>query len=143
MSLRHDASQRPVPVDILDALDAAQDERKALTGAFLRHLHLQLQPDGPPTTEVEISSFWKHYAAAVCLATRAAAAPASSPCAPARGPIVAWVRRRPDGSLTDEYLPDASIESVRKQSGAWLPMVLGDGVAGPSGGCALPEGSPS
>lgn len=36
---------------------------------------------------------------------------------------VAWVRRHPDGALTAEFLEDAVISPVRKESGAWLPMV--------------------
>lgn len=35
-----------------------------------------------------------------------------------------WVRQRPDGTLTDEYLAPAHIEQVRKSSGAWLPLYL-------------------
>ena len=35
---------------------------------------------------------------------------------------VAWVRRHPDGALTAEFLEDAVISTVRKKSGAWLPM---------------------
>lgn len=38
------------------------------------------------------------------------------------GEPVAWVRLRPDGSLTTELLPNAMIEPVRKTSGAWLPL---------------------
>lgn len=37
---------------------------------------------------------------------------------------VAWVRSHPDGTLTGEYIPDSRIEPVRRNSGAWLPMVL-------------------
>ncbi len=36
---------------------------------------------------------------------------------------VAWVRVHPDGTYTDEYLPDRVIERVRKESGAWVPLV--------------------
>jgi hypothetical protein len=36
---------------------------------------------------------------------------------------VAWVRRHPDGALTAEFLEDEAIELVRKQSGAWQPLI--------------------
>ena len=36
---------------------------------------------------------------------------------------VAWVRRHPDGTLTGELLLDSQIEQVRKDSGAWVPLV--------------------
>lgn len=36
--------------------------------------------------------------------------------------IVAWVRRHPDGALTAEFLKDAVIEPVRKNSGVWVPL---------------------
>lgn len=36
---------------------------------------------------------------------------------------VAWVRRHPDGALSAKFLEDAVIESARKESGAWLPVV--------------------
>lgn len=35
---------------------------------------------------------------------------------------VAWARKRPDGSLTDEILPNARIEVCRINSGAWAPL---------------------
>lgn len=35
---------------------------------------------------------------------------------------VAWVRQHPDGRLTDEYVSDELLESVRKNSGAWVPL---------------------
>lgn len=35
---------------------------------------------------------------------------------------IAWVRVHPDGTYTDEYLPDRMIEQVRKDSGAWVPL---------------------
>jgi hypothetical protein len=35
---------------------------------------------------------------------------------------VAWVRRHPDGTLAEDYLPDSMIETVRKESGAWVPL---------------------
>jgi hypothetical protein len=35
----------------------------------------------------------------------------------------AWVRRHPDGTLTGELLLDSRIEQVRKDSGAWVPLV--------------------
>jgi hypothetical protein len=37
---------------------------------------------------------------------------------------VAWIRQHPDGTLTNETLPNWMIEPVRKASGAWLPLVL-------------------
>lgn len=37
---------------------------------------------------------------------------------------VAWVRRHPDGALTNQFLEDAVIEPVRKASGAWLPLAI-------------------
>lgn len=36
---------------------------------------------------------------------------------------VAWVRRHPDGALSAEYLRNEAIEPVRKESGAWIPMI--------------------
>ena len=39
---------------------------------------------------------------------------------------VAWVRRHPDGALTAEYLENEVISEVRKQSGAWLPLITTD-----------------
>ena len=39
---------------------------------------------------------------------------------------IAWVRRHPDGALSAEYLEDGAIEPVRKESGAWLPVVTTD-----------------
>lgn len=41
---------------------------------------------------------------------------------------VAWVRRHPDGSLTNELLSDVSIDTTRRRSAAWLPLYLGNGV---------------
>jgi len=38
-----------------------------------------------------------------------------------QGPVV-WVRRHPDGALTAEFLEAETIEPVRKQSGAWIPL---------------------
>lgn len=35
---------------------------------------------------------------------------------------VAWVRKHPDGTLTDELLPDARIEACRTGGGAWEPL---------------------
>lgn len=35
---------------------------------------------------------------------------------------IAWIRRHPDGRLTDEVLPNWRIEEARKQSGAWTPL---------------------
>lgn len=35
---------------------------------------------------------------------------------------VAWARKHPDGTLTDELLPDARIEACRTSSGAWEPL---------------------
>ncbi len=35
---------------------------------------------------------------------------------------VAWVRRHPDGTLTDEFLAHKAIETGRKNSGAWVPL---------------------
>lgn len=39
-----------------------------------------------------------------------------------RGAPVAWVRCHPDGTLTDELMPNSIIEVVRKYSGAWVPL---------------------
>jgi hypothetical protein len=42
---------------------------------------------------------------------------------PVRQPKPAfWVRRHPDGRLTNEVLSDSVIEQVRKDSGAWIPL---------------------
>ena len=41
---------------------------------------------------------------------------------PVSAPTVAWIRRHPDGSLTQELLTDAAIEPARKRSAAWLPL---------------------
>ena len=38
------------------------------------------------------------------------------------GPV-AWMRRHPDGTWTNEVLPNWCIEQVRKDSGAWVPLV--------------------
>jgi hypothetical protein len=35
---------------------------------------------------------------------------------------IAWVRRHPDGALTNEILANWQIEAVRKNSGAWVPL---------------------
>jgi len=40
----------------------------------------------------------------------------------AMGEPVAWVRRHPDGGLTDRFIEHEAIEPVRKQSGAWVPL---------------------
>jgi hypothetical protein len=42
-----------------------------------------------------------------------------------------WVRRHPDGTLTDEVLPDSRVEQVRKDSGAWVPLHVGAAPAVP------------
>lgn len=42
--------------------------------------------------------------------------------APVSAEPVAWVRRHPDGALTAEFLEHAVIETVRKNSGAWVPL---------------------
>jgi len=39
-----------------------------------------------------------------------------------RSEPVGWMRRHPDGTLTGEFLTDATIEPVSKQSGAWVPV---------------------
>lgn len=39
-----------------------------------------------------------------------------------QGEPVAWVRCHPDGTLTDELMPNSIIEVVRKYSGAWVPL---------------------
>lgn len=36
---------------------------------------------------------------------------------------VTWVRQHPDGALTAEFLENEVIEPVRKQSGAWKPLI--------------------
>lgn len=41
-----------------------------------------------------------------------------------RGEAVAWVRCHPDGTLTTEFLADAAIEPVRRNSKAWIPLYL-------------------
>lgn len=56
---------------------------------------------------------------------------AASVPAPAQA-VIAWVRQHPDGTLTDEILPDATIEPVRKSSGAWLPLSLSAPVSAPA-----------
>jgi hypothetical protein len=38
---------------------------------------------------------------------------------------VAWVRKHPDGTLTEEFLPTQQIEPVRRAFGAWAPLYLG------------------
>ncbi len=43
---------------------------------------------------------------------------------PVVGEPVAWVRRQPDGALTAEFLEDAVIEPVRRNSGGWLPLIV-------------------
>jgi len=35
---------------------------------------------------------------------------------------VAWIRKHPDGTLSDDLLPNWQIEPVRKNSGAWMPL---------------------
>ena len=35
---------------------------------------------------------------------------------------VAWARKHPDGTLTNELLPDGAIEACRTTSGAWEPL---------------------
>ena len=46
--------------------------------------------------------------------------------------VIAWVRRHPDGALSSEFLADYVIEPVRKNSGAWIPLVRGDLPAAPA-----------
>jgi hypothetical protein len=49
---------------------------------------------------------------------------------------LAWIRQHPDGTLTNEVLPNWMIEPVRRDSGAWLPLVLlvgADGVVAARG----------
>lgn len=46
----------------------------------------------------------------------------AAPVLPAPQAAVAWVRRHPDGALTAEFLEDAVIEPVRRNSGAWVPL---------------------
>lgn len=36
--------------------------------------------------------------------------------------VAAWVRKHPDGSMTDEVLMNWLIDAVRKESGAWQPL---------------------
>ncbi len=43
-------------------------------------------------------------------------------CSEGLGPV-AWMRRHPDGTWTNEVLPNWCIEQVRKDSGAWVPLV--------------------
>ena len=38
------------------------------------------------------------------------------------GEPVAWVRQHPDGALTNQFLEDAVIEPVRRNSGGWIPL---------------------
>jgi hypothetical protein len=45
---------------------------------------------------------------------------------------VAWIRKHPDGTLSDEMLPNWQIEAVRKQSGAWLPLYGSQDMSGSS-----------
>jgi hypothetical protein len=54
---------------------------------------------------------------------------------PAPSEPVAWIRQHPDGTLTNEVLPNWMIEPVRRDSGAWLPLVLvgADGVVAARG----------
>lgn len=42
---------------------------------------------------------------------------------------VAWVRRHPDGALTNQFLGHAVIEPVRMNSGAWVPLYTADSLA--------------
>jgi hypothetical protein len=36
--------------------------------------------------------------------------------------VVAWARVRPNGEVTDEYLPERCVEPVRKKCGGWMPL---------------------
>lgn len=38
--------------------------------------------------------------------------------------VVAWVRRGDNGELRNEFIWDEAIEPARRESGAWLPLVL-------------------
>lgn len=42
---------------------------------------------------------------------------------------VAWIRVHPDGTYTDDILPEWRIEQVRRDSGGWVRLVRGDSPA--------------
>jgi hypothetical protein len=46
----------------------------------------------------------------------------ASPERPAQQEAVAWIRKHPDGTYSNELLPNWSIERVRRESGAWVPL---------------------
>lgn len=41
---------------------------------------------------------------------------------PATGEPVAWIRRHPNGALSNELLTHVQVEQVRRDSGAWVPL---------------------
>ena len=41
---------------------------------------------------------------------------------PATPEPVAWIRRHPNGSLSNEMLTHVQVEQVRRDSGAWVPL---------------------
>lgn len=41
---------------------------------------------------------------------------------PATGEPVAWIRRHPNGALSNELLIHVQVEQVRRDSGAWVPL---------------------
>jgi len=49
---------------------------------------------------------------------------AQSVSVPVAGDVVAWVRWHPDGALSSEFIADDIIEPIRRNSGAWLPMII-------------------
>lgn len=41
---------------------------------------------------------------------------------PVTGEPVAWIRRHPNGALSNELLIHVQVEQVRRDSGAWVPL---------------------
>jgi hypothetical protein len=94
-SVRAALAAAPVP--------PAETVHLVCTGVVMNGLETYTRHEGSPPP---LSDFETLYAA---------------PPAEAQQPV-AWIRRHPDGTLTDETLPNWLIERARRESGAWVPL---------------------
>lgn len=99
-----------------DACGVAPSPASSLTDEDIAAIAERMEATDPG------ASFWREFA-------RAVEAHVSGVSATAAARPVAWVRVQPDGTITEELLPDRAIEKVRKESGAWIPLYAPYGVS--------------
>lgn len=58
---------------------------------------------------------------------------------PATGEPVAWIRRHPNGALSNELLTHVQVEQVRRDSGAWVPLYTHPAPSVPDGWVLMPR----